>query len=178
MVLSEPINVLVEVAVTVTSGEENGGEDDVLEDKELESVVEGDKDGDEEDDDDEEEKMCRTRNYDPIANPLEPTSERKFKTEKTTYGVLDVGLGLIHDWSTLRDSGNGEAAGERSGGGAELRDRGVEVYLRPLQDHMSSLLWSKSFFRPPGFVHLSFAPLSGGSSMLTSSAGSTKTSTG
>ncbi|WZZ71102.1 hypothetical protein YC2023_082472 [Brassica napus] len=63
MVLSEPINVLVEVAVTVTSGEENGGEDDVLEDKELESVVEGDKDGDEEDDDDEEEKMCRTRNY-------------------------------------------------------------------------------------------------------------------
>ena len=52
-VLSEPINVLVEVAVTVTSGEENGGEDDVLEDKELESVVEGDKDGDEEDDDDE-----------------------------------------------------------------------------------------------------------------------------
>ncbi|KAL0759295.1 hypothetical protein Bca101_075445 [Brassica carinata] len=48
----EPINVLVEVAV-ITSGEENGGEDDVLEDKELESVVEGDKDGDEEDDDDE-----------------------------------------------------------------------------------------------------------------------------
>ncbi|KAF2531081.1 hypothetical protein F2Q70_00030089 [Brassica cretica] len=120
---------------------------------------------------------------------IEPTSERKFKTEKTTYGVLDVGLRLIHDWSTLRDSGNGKAAGERSGGGAELRERGVEVprtelrfffkvYLRPLQDHMSSLLWSKSFFRPPGFVHLSFAPLSGGSSMLTSSAGSTKTSTG
>uniref|UniRef100_M4DF58 Uncharacterized protein n=1 Tax=Brassica campestris TaxID=3711 RepID=M4DF58_BRACM len=52
-VLSEPINVLVEVAVTVASGEENDGEDDVHEDKELESVVEGDKDGDEEDDDDE-----------------------------------------------------------------------------------------------------------------------------
>ncbi|KAF2553672.1 hypothetical protein F2Q68_00034569 [Brassica cretica] len=52
-VLSEPINVLVEVAVTVTSGEENDGEDDVHEDKELESVVEGDKDGEEDDDDDE-----------------------------------------------------------------------------------------------------------------------------
>ncbi|CAG7901165.1 unnamed protein product, partial [Brassica rapa] len=62
-VLSEPINVLVEVAVIVASGEENDGEDDVHEDKELESVVEGDKDGDEEDDDDEEGNMCRTGNY-------------------------------------------------------------------------------------------------------------------
>lgn len=47
-VLSEPISVLVEAAVAVTSGEENNGED-----KGSESVVERDKNGDKEEDDDE-----------------------------------------------------------------------------------------------------------------------------
>ncbi|KAF2543278.1 hypothetical protein F2Q70_00036830 [Brassica cretica] len=43
-VLSEPISVLVEAAVAITSVEENEGED-----KGSESVVEGDKDGEEDD---------------------------------------------------------------------------------------------------------------------------------
>lgn len=51
-VLSEPINVFVEAAVAVASGEENDGEDDVPKDKELDGVVEGDRDGEEEEDDD------------------------------------------------------------------------------------------------------------------------------
>lgn len=46
-VLSEPINVVIEVAVKFGYREVNDGEDNVPEDKELESVVEGDKDGDE-----------------------------------------------------------------------------------------------------------------------------------
>lgn len=47
-VMSEPINVFVEVAVSIASEEENDGEDDVSEDKELKSIVEGDKDEDDE----------------------------------------------------------------------------------------------------------------------------------
>lgn len=45
-VISEPISVLVEAAVAITSGEENDGEDDVPRDKGSESIVEGVKDGD------------------------------------------------------------------------------------------------------------------------------------
>ena len=40
--------------MAVTSGEENDNEDDVLEDKGSESVVEGVKDGDEKEEDDDE----------------------------------------------------------------------------------------------------------------------------
>ncbi|KAG2328780.1 hypothetical protein Bca52824_011508 [Brassica carinata] len=54
-VISEPITVLVEAAVAVTSREENDGEDDVPEDKGSESVVEGVKDGDEKEEDVDEE---------------------------------------------------------------------------------------------------------------------------
>ncbi|WZZ45050.1 LOW QUALITY PROTEIN: hypothetical protein YC2023_041309 [Brassica napus] len=50
----EPVSVLVGAAVAVTSGEENDNEDDVLEDKGSESVVEGVKDGDEKEEDDDE----------------------------------------------------------------------------------------------------------------------------
>ncbi|KAL0723300.1 hypothetical protein Bca4012_037899 [Brassica carinata] len=50
-VISEPITVLVEAAVAVTSGEENDGEDDVPGDKGSESVVEGVKDGGEKEED-------------------------------------------------------------------------------------------------------------------------------
>ncbi|KAG5382926.1 hypothetical protein IGI04_034396 [Brassica rapa subsp. trilocularis] len=49
-VLLEPVSVLVEAAVAVTSGEENESED-----KGLESVVEGDKNGDEEEEEDDDE---------------------------------------------------------------------------------------------------------------------------
>ncbi|KAL0678195.1 hypothetical protein Bca4012_006176 [Brassica carinata] len=52
--LVEPVSVLVGAAVAVTSGEENDNEDDVLEDKGSESVVEGVKDGDEKEEDDDE----------------------------------------------------------------------------------------------------------------------------
>ncbi|CAG7894288.1 unnamed protein product, partial [Brassica rapa] len=61
-VLSEPISVLVEAAVAVTSRDENDVEDDVPEDKGSESLVERDKDGDKEEkeDDDKGKIFCIT----------------------------------------------------------------------------------------------------------------------